>query len=187
MNNNLTLANKVTLSRLFIVPAFVYCILYGFEGIALIFFSIASIADGVDGYLARSRKEITSLGSLLDPVADKILMVTAFLLLSFYDYIPVWLSTLVIGRDIILVLGYAILRTMTNSDKIRPSFLGKSTTVLQMSTIIIVLLLSLVSGLKNPNALYSLFLLTGTITIISGIHYLFSVGFRLIKNDVLKT
>ena len=187
MTNNLTLANKVTLSRLFIVPAFVYCILYGFEGTALVFFVIASIADGVDGYLARSRKETTSLGSLLDPAADKILMVTAFFLLSFYNYIPVWLSTLVIGRDIILVLGYAILRTMTNPNRIKPSFLGKSTTVLQMSTIIIVLLVSLASGLKNPNALYSLFLLTGTITIISGIHYLFSVGLRLIKNNVWKT
>ena len=72
MNKNLTLANKVTLARLILVPLFVYSILYEFKVFALVFFAIASIADGVDGYLARSRKEITPLGSVLDPAADKI-------------------------------------------------------------------------------------------------------------------
>tara|TARA_Y100000588_G_scaffold284199_1_gene301779 strand:- start:2231 stop:2725 length:495 start_codon:yes stop_codon:yes gene_type:complete len=162
-------------------------ILYGFKGYALIFFAIASIADGVDGYLARSRNEITLLGSILDPAADKILMLTAFLLLSSFNYLPVWLAILVIGRDIVLVLGFLILRTITTSDTIKPSFLGKTTTVLQMSTIIFVLLVSLSSDIKNLDTLYILFILTGMFTIVSGIHYLFFVGLRLIGKDFLKT
>ncbi|MED5578887.1 MAG: CDP-alcohol phosphatidyltransferase family protein [Nitrospinota bacterium] len=186
MNNNLTLANKITLLRLFIVPAFAYCILYGLEGYALICFSSASIADGMDGFLARKRNEITSLGSLLDPIADKILMVTSFLLLSYLKYIPVWLSILVIGRDFILVFGYIILRIIINSNKIKPSFLGKTTTVLQMSTIIIVLLISFLSEVQSFESLQILFLATGILTIVSGIHYLLLVGLRLIKNNVVK-
>ena len=187
MNKNLTLANKVTLGRLILVPLFIICILNGFEGCALISFAIASIADGIDGFLARSRKEITSLGSILDPAADKILMLTAFLLLSSFNYLPVWLAVLVIGRDIILVSGFFILRTITSPDIIKPSYLGKTTTVFQMSTFIIVLLVSLSSGLKNLDTLYILFILTGIFTIVSGIHYLFFVGLRLIRKDVLKT
>ena len=185
MNKNLTLANKVTLARLILVPLFVYSILYEFKGFALVFFAIASIADGVDGYLARSRKEITPLGRVLDPAADKILMLTAFLLLSSLEYLPIWLSTIVIGRDIILVLGFIILRSIANSEPIKPSFLGKTTTVLQMSTIIIVLLVSLVSSMQYIHSLQFLFLLTGIFTIISGIHYLFFVGLRLIGKEIV--
>ena len=185
MNKNLTLANKVTLARLILVPLFVYSILYEFKVFALVFFAIASIADGVDGYLARSRKEITPLGSVLDPAADKILMLTAFLLLSSLEYLPIWLSTIVIGRDIILVLGFIILRSIANSEPIKPSFLGKTTTVLQMSTIIIVLLVSLVSSMQYIHSLQFLFLLTGIFTIISGIYYLFFVGLRLIGKEIV--
>ena len=101
-----TLANKITISRLLLVPVFTICLVYRRPGFALALFIMASLADALDGYLARSRRERTFLGAMLDPMADKLLMFSAYVMMGINGLIPPWLSIVVISRDILISIGY---------------------------------------------------------------------------------
>ena len=113
---------------------------------ALTIFAAAVISDGVDGYIARTQKLKTVLGSFLDPLADKLLLSASFITLALAPNIPfvirppLWLPILVISRDLILLLGSLLIHVITGNLKINPSYLGKLTTVFQMSTVLCVLL-----------------------------------------------
>jgi cardiolipin synthase len=106
---NLTLANQLTILRIMLIPAFVLLVVYGYLGWALMTFLVAGITDALDGLIARRAGQRTSLGAWLDPMADKLLLVTAFIVLSlpsggFANRIPVWLTVLVITRDVGIVV-----------------------------------------------------------------------------------
>lgn len=146
----MNLANKITIIRILLVPFFIISVLYydnkGLEllrYLALGIFSASILTDAIDGYIARTRRQRTELGTFLDPIADKLLLVSAFVVLSMADrfpVVPIWVPVVVISRDVIILLGLAIIHMLTGQVKIVPSLLGKATTCFQMVTIIFVLM-----------------------------------------------
>ena len=178
----MTAANIITISRIALIPCFVVAVVYYVEGfkegtsadwqylLAVGLFAITAISDGVDGYVARRFNQKTRLGSILDPLADKALLITALLLLSWdhagaFDRLPLWFPILVLSRDIMLVAGVAVAYMMGGGFEIKPHWLGKIATVLQMVTIGMVLL-------KFPAVKWQLPLwLAGGCTLLSGIVY----------------
>jgi cardiolipin synthase (CMP-forming) len=148
----MTTANKVTILRMLLVPFFVVEVLYyvktGNEAhrvVALLTFAVAAICDGVDGYIARHYNQRSELGTILDPLADKLLLVSGVGLLSFdhgtmLGQIPYWLTGTIIGRDLLVLIGLVVIRLTVGKVKIRPHFIGKIATVLQMVTVLWLLL-----------------------------------------------
>ena len=148
----MTTANRITIFRILLIPFFVVEILYYVRTgnsihriLGILAFAIAAILDGVDGYIARHYKQKSELGAILDPLADKLLLVSGVVLLSFdhqpyLDTIPLWLTGTIIGRDIVLVLGLIVIQWTVGKVKVRPRMLGKAATVLQMAVVIWVLM-----------------------------------------------
>ena len=148
----MTTANKVTILRILLIPFFVVEVLYyvktGNElhrAAALVTFAVAAICDGVDGYIARHYNQFSELGAILDPLADKLLLVSAVVVLSFdhgslLGSIPLWLTGTIIGRDILLLLGLIVIQMTVGNVRVRPRLLGKVATVLQMIAVLWILL-----------------------------------------------
>ena len=112
--------------------------------LALVCFAVAAICDGVDGYIARHYNQRSELGGILDPLADKLLLVSGVVLLSFewpyFDTIPLWLTGTIIGRDILVLVGLVVIQMTVGKVKVRPRVVGKIATVLQMAVVLWVLL-----------------------------------------------
>lgn len=130
---NLTLANQLTLLRIVLIPAFVLLVVYGYLGWALVVFVAAGLTDALDGLIARRAGQRTSLGAWLDPMADKLLLVTTFIVLTLPDipltnHLPLWLTVLVISRDVVIVGVVAIINLAVGPRTFRPTALGKATT-----------------------------------------------------------
>ena len=136
MTPSVTLATKITLGRALLVPAFAISLAYHRLDWALFFFLLASLADAVDGHLARRRGEMTELGAMLDPIADKLLMTAAYVLMGASGEIPAWLAVLVVSRDVLLCLGCLMLFMTVGFIAPSPSLLGKATTALQMLAVL---------------------------------------------------
>jgi cardiolipin synthase len=130
---NLTLANQLTILRIALIPAFVLFVVYGYLGAALLVFTFAGLTDALDGLIARRAGQRTSLGAWLDPMADKLLLVTTFVVLTLpsiplTNHLPLWLTVLVISRDVVIVGVVAIVNLAVGPRTFRPSLLGKATT-----------------------------------------------------------
>jgi cardiolipin synthase len=148
----MTTANKITILRILLIPFFVVELIYyvrsGNEAhrlAALLSFAVAAILDGVDGYIARHYNQISELGKILDPLADKLLLVSGIVTLSFnhgnfLGQIPLWLTGTIIGRDLLILLGVVVIRFTVGKVVVRPRILGKCSTVLQMAVVIWILL-----------------------------------------------
>lgn len=140
-----TLANKISILRIILIPFFITAAAYSRMDIALIIFMLAVISDGADGFIARTFNQKTQLGTILDPVADKLLLISAYICLSIVGNIPQYLKMppyvpiLVISRDAIIVIGSIIVYVIKGNIKIAPSILGKVTTFFQMMTIVSIL------------------------------------------------
>jgi cardiolipin synthase len=122
------------------VPCFVLLLIYGHIGAATLVFALAGVTDALDGLLARKLHQRTSLGSYLDPMADKILLTAAFVTLAIrsvpiVEHIPVWLTVLTISRDLIIALSALIIHLRTGHSEFPPSLLGKCTTTVQLVTV----------------------------------------------------
>jgi cardiolipin synthase len=129
----LTLANQLTLLRVILIPAFVLLTVYGYLGAALAVFLFAGITDALDGLIARLTSHPTSFGAWLDPMADKLLIVTTFVVLTLpqidlTNHVPLWLTVLVISRDVVIVAVVAIVNLAVGPRTFRPSLLGKAAT-----------------------------------------------------------
>lgn len=151
--SQLTLATRVTLLRILGIPAFIVLVIYYLLGLkdgapdethrwwALGLFAAVAATDALDGYLARSRNEVSALGRVLDPLADKMLLLSGLILLTRPDlpaltpHIPIWFTALVISRDVLLLGGYFLVRHVAGSVHVQPRWTGKLATVLQMATI----------------------------------------------------
>lgn len=136
------LPNYITLSRFFFIPGIAYSYLRGEYGLALFFLFIAGFSDLLDGFLARRLKQRSKLGAILDPAADKVLMLVSFGVLAFTQKIPGWLFILVVGRDVYIVLGVLILKLACKKLYIKPTYLSKLTTFSQLSLLSLCLLLT---------------------------------------------
>ena len=144
----MTLANWITIARLFLLPIFLLTITrYVDTGVvawrywALGIFAVASLSDGIDGYVARKYKQQSDLGAFLDPLADKLLLVSTLVFLSFdhqpyFDQIPLYLTITVFGREVLLLIGVTLLKRNRSRLRVRPSIPGKAATVFLMATII---------------------------------------------------
>ncbi len=147
----MTIANQITILRILIVPAFIVVVLYyvhgGNESLrfgALGLFGLAALSDAVDGFIARKYNQISELGTVLDPLADKMLLVSGFILLSldndpYLSSIPIWLTALIHSRDVLLILGLILIHYTFGKIKVKPRLVGKCATVLQMVIILSVL------------------------------------------------
>jgi len=148
----LTLANKITIFRILLIPFFIASLLYYGETttylrfVAFAIFAVACLSDAIDGGIARSRDQVSELGTVLDPVADKLLISSAFISLSIIKSVPLEVRIpagvvlAVITRDIIIVLGILIMQFLKGNVTIKPSVLGKITTFFQMTAILAILL-----------------------------------------------
>ncbi|MEW6364040.1 MAG: CDP-alcohol phosphatidyltransferase family protein [Acidobacteriota bacterium] len=181
----LTFPNQLTLLRMVFVPVFIMALIYDQEGWALLVFVLAGITDALDGLLARVLDQKTTLGAFLDPMADKLLITAAFVLLSIpsvnpANTIPLWLTILVISRDVIISLSALFIHMSYGRRKFPPSRLGKTATLVDIGAVFVVLWLNY-RGLQ-PAAIQWVFLITLAITLLSGFHYL-SILPRLARGD----
>ena len=148
----MTTANKITILRILLIPFFVVQVLYyersGEEWhrlAALITFAVAAICDGVDGYIARHYHQISELGKILDPLADKLLLVSGVVLLTLNDEphlqrLPLWLGATIISRDLLVLVGLVVIHMVCGKVVIRPRISGKIATVMQMTVVLWALL-----------------------------------------------
>lgn len=171
----LTTANQLTILRIVFIPVFIILLSYGRTGAALTVFILAGLTDVLDGIIARRFGQKTSLGSVLDPLADKLLMVTSIVILSlpqmgFPNVLPRWLTILLISRDVLMMLVALIIVLMVGWRLFRPSIYGKASTLFQVITVLAVLFCNWREQVvPELNVLY---FATGGLTAFSGLHYL---------------
>lgn len=177
----MNLANQISIARILLVPFFVCSIVYfqpdrpWLKLIAIATFLIASVTDAVDGYIARVRNEISKLGMLLDPLADKLLLISAFLCLhyasGFAQKMPPWVLIVILSREVLILSGILVIFFTTSQIQIQPSLSGKMTTVIQMCLVLALLL-------ELPWASWLWYGAAG-LTIISGISYVIREGRKM--------
>jgi len=178
MSNVLTAANQLTFLRLLLVPVFALCMLYGLAGWALLTFMIASVTDLFDGLIARRTGQRTTLGAWLDPMADKCLLLTMFVMLTlpglgFANRVPLWLTVIVISRDVAIVLTVALVNLAVTRRTFKPSLLGKSATAIYVVTGVVALFENY-RGHVSP-IVRDLAYATVAVTIASALHYVYVV------------
>jgi cardiolipin synthase len=173
----MSLPNALTLIRILLIPLFVIFLISKSFHNALITFVIAGITDGIDGFIARIWNQRTDLGSYLDPIADKLLLASAFVTLAILRIIPSWLTVIVMSRDVLIALGFWVLTMTDHKPTLKPRYTSKITTVFQILTVI----WSLLSVLQWRVAfLFPIFIrLTAFFTILSGVHYIY-IGNKLL-------
>jgi CDP-diacylglycerol--glycerol-3-phosphate 3-phosphatidyltransferase len=182
----MTTANKITLFRILLIPVFVWLLLDYIRHyqrgepreweriLACVIFAVASISDAVDGYIARRYNQRTVVGSFLDPLADKALLLSGLVVLSVrfkegspFALLPLWFPVLVISRDLILLMGTVLIHMLTGRAQARPRIVGKCATFFQMVTLLWVLL-----QIPSPSYLWPLYA-AGLFTLISGLWYIY--------------
>ena len=174
-----TLPNFITLVRLAALPFFLVCISDGRFGIALAIFVAAGLSDGIDGFLARRFDMKSALGAYLDPIADKLLLMSSYLFLAIPAYpaatkVPVWLAVMVLSRDFLLMLVGLLMILTTGKKRFPPSWAGKVTTVIQIVTVLFVLCANIWDW-PRPVVLIA-FGSTASVTVLSGFDYLHRVA-----------
>jgi cardiolipin synthase (CMP-forming) len=174
-----TAPNQITLLRLLFVPFVMMNVLDGHYGWALGLFVAAGISDALDGTLARWLKQRTVLGEYLDPIADKLLLSTLFLTLSFVHQIPWRYTVLVFSRDLSIVAIAGVLYVTVGIRDFRPSVFGKMNTFAQISAVFFVLLAQVTDDNWIRVARKSFLYATFAFTIVSAVHYIFLVGQRI--------
>jgi cardiolipin synthase len=164
------------------LPLIVILLMGGDYGKVLVAFIVAGLTDALDGFLARILLQKTILGAYLDPIADKILIGSCFATLGIVGILPGWLAVIVISRDVIIILGICILTLMDIAYEIRPVFVSKVTTTIQIITIFSVLTLKCLPGIFTPPWIHGLYWFTAALTVTSGIDYMI-IWIRLINHQ----
>ena len=187
----LTVPNMLTVFRMVLIPVFVTMLFYQRFIVALAVFVCAGLTDGLDGLLARRFDQRSQLGTVLDPIADKLMMVTAFIVLSMRSIfpapvpshlpVPFWVTVAVISRDVFIIVGAAAINIMTGFRGFRPSWLGKVNTTVQIVAIAAIMFAASVpyaTGYYLPTVYATVF----TLAILSGLHYI-SFASKLLNED----
>jgi cardiolipin synthase (CMP-forming) len=179
----LTLANQLTILRIVLIPAFVLLVVYGYLGAALLVFIVAGLTDALDGLIARRADQRTSLGAWLDPMADKLLLVSTFIVLTMpgiplTNHLPIWLTVIVITRDVAIIGVVAIVNLATGPRTFRPSIWGKSATATFILTSVAVMYFNY---REETSPIVDLLVWASlALTVISSAHYFFMLR-RLIN------
>lgn len=187
----MTLANKITITRILLIPVFILFAVYYGRGVeqgtpeewqrwaAVIVFIVASVTDCLDGWVARHWEKSSRLGAVLDPIADKGLLLSAIITLSLSRWtiaFPLWFPVLVIARDAVVLTGCALVKYFNGHLDVHPTWTGKIATALQMLAIAWVML-------QLPNHIYSVYA-AGFFTLVSGLGYVFDGARQLTHHDV---
>ena len=167
----MNLPNRLTISRILFIPIFIILLIKEYKFLAMLTFGLASLTDALDGIIARVRSQRSRLGFFLDPIADKLLINTSFITLATIKLIPEWLAIIVITRDVLITLGVIVIHMVSDRPVISPTFIGKSTTTIQMLTILLILL-NLWAGHLSMIVCFFVWI-SAIITIISGFEYIF--------------
>ncbi len=172
----LNLPNSLTIARIVIIPLFTIAVIYKRYDYALYMFLVAALTDTLDGFIARLTNQKTALGTFLDPLADKFLLITSFIIFSMNGWLPKWLTITVISRDVIVITGWVLVYLITHTSNVKPTVTGKAAIAMQLMLLCYVLLninIGFLPDIKNM-----LIWLTAVLTIISGLHYIYR-GFKL--------
>ncbi len=185
-SNIITIPNLLTFLRMALIPVFASLLYYGYTGWGLIVFMAAGISDGVDGFVARRFNQESELGTILDQIADKLLMTTAFLILTMPNIfpppgksVPFWVTAAVIGRDVLIITVAGAINIMTGFHGFKPSQLGKLSTLVQVAAVGLILLAAFFGFSFYLPTVYTLVVL---LAFASGVHYIFFVA-RLMKEQ----
>ena len=180
----MNLANYISLFRIVIIPAFVILLLKHEPYLPLLLFSLAIVADGLDGMVARIRNQKTKLGSILDPLADKLLLASAYITLAILKFVPLWVVIIVFSRDLVLITGWSVIYFSRGISTAFPTILGKATAVLQMTVVFLVLLSNSGYLAEGKWLVVKPFILSVMVlfTVISGMEYSFR-GIRMISKE----
>jgi cardiolipin synthase len=178
-----TVPNQITILRLGFLPLFIVSISYENYRWALLILVLAALSDGADGLLARSLNQSSSLGAYLDPLADKLLLSSSFVILAFKHQIDWWLMIFVLSRDVIMLTVAVVILLTFGYRPFPPSILGKATTFFQ-----IVMVFAVVLGAAYPDARLgiikpALIYAVATLTVLSALHYSFSVARNLSNSE----
>jgi len=179
----ITIPNLLTFLRMALIPVFASLLFYGYSGVALAVFFVAGVSDGVDGFIARRFDQQSELGTILDPIADKLLMTTAFIILtlpgifSSVDYLPIpfWVTAAVIGRDVLIVAVAAAINIMTGFSGFKPSWLGKLSTTVQILAVGLILIAAVFPSTQGFYLPY-VYVTVSALAFLSGFHYIFFVA-----------
>jgi cardiolipin synthase len=181
--NALTPANQLTLLRMLLIPAFVILVLYDYLGWALVVFAVAGLTDALDGLIARRSGQKSTLGAWLDPMADKLLALSTFVVLTLpglnlANRLPVWLTVLIISRDVVIVATVAIVNLAIGRRTFRPSIYGKVATAVYMLTAVSAMFFNY---LGYHSAIVDLFVYASlAVTLVSSLHYIWHAA-RIIE------
>ena len=186
-----TVPNLLTIFRMVLIPVFVSLLFYQRFVLALVVFIVAGVTDGLDGLLARRFDQKSQLGTILDPIADKMMMITSFVVLSMRSVfpqpvpshlpVPFWVTVAVISRDVFILVGAASINIVTGFRGFRPSLLGKINTTVQIVAIGIIMLAASLpygTGYYLPTVYATVF----AFAVLSGAHYVFFVS-KLLNED----
>ena len=177
----MNLANFVTLLRLAMAPLIIWALLIDQVVWAFAIFLIAGLSDAVDGIVARAFDQQSELGTLLDPIADKTLLVTVFIVLAYLGHIPLWLTILVVSRDVLIIAGILICFVMGKPPQIKPLWVSKANTVAQISLASLVLA-ALALPLDMPLVQAALVAITAVLTVASAVAYIIQ-GIQHLSQD----
>lgn len=169
--------NLITLMRFLLVPPVAVLIVEGHYGWALTLFLVAGVSDGIDGFLARHFDWRTRLGAILDPLADKTLMVTTYVLLGWQGHLPWWIAALVVARDVVIIGGAVAYLRVTRRLEMEPSVISKFNTVVQVLLVLLVLG-SLALYRLDESYVWGLAGVMALTTLVSGAHYVWVWGHR---------
>jgi len=187
----LTVANLLTFLRMALIPFFAILLVYNREGWALFVFTIAGVSDGIDGFIARRFKQESELGTIIDPIADKLLMTTAFIMLTIPSVlspgrhlpVPFWVTAAVIGRDVLIIAVAGAINMMTGFRGFKPSWLGKASTFVQVTAVILILIAAVFPAM-NGFYLPTVYFIVVAFAVFSGVHYVFFVARLMRENEV---
>jgi cardiolipin synthase len=174
-----TVPNQITLLRLGFLPFFLILISYERYKWALLVLVLAGLSDGIDGLLARRLNQRSSLGAYLDPIADKLLLSSSFLILAFKKQLAWWLTIMVLSRDVLMLVVAAVIILMWGYRPFPPSLLGKSTTFFQLILVFVAVLAAAYPDPRIDRIDHILVYTVTGLTIASGFHYSFSIARKL--------
>lgn len=167
----MTIPNIITIMRFLLVPGVVYALLSGEMGWAFAGFVVAGVSDGVDGFIARHFDQASKLGAYLDPIADKLLLVSVFIVLGVMEHLPLWLVVAAVSRDGLIVLAVVLSSVMANPVTVRPLLVSKANTAVQI-VLVVVILAQLALGRDFAWLDDGLIYLCGALTVASAAAYL---------------
>ncbi len=169
------LPNLITISRIALVPVLILVLKDREYATALVVFLAAGVSDGLDGWIAKRYRFTSRLGAILDPVADKILLLSSYVMLMLLDRLPFWLVLTVVFRDLLIVGGYLVYTSLIGSVQMHPSLLSKFNTLMQIVLVLAVLVQEAV-GFRYPLLLDALVYAVFATTVASGVHYVWIWG-----------